>query len=243
MKIDNHNIIAEKLHTERQNMIRKATPNDTKPIKILKDTIWPSDSTTEEHIQTILNDPKQTIIINEINSEITGLTAAFATTSQDKIKRWEVDLLAVHPQYQRQGIAKNLVNAITEIGREKDTKITRALIQIENIGSQRTFAACGYTTNSDIQTLYVSDGENTSTPDSVDECYLIPVSTLNYRGVWIEDKFLPETFKLAQTMRTRHQWDIAGAVIPTTNKQAITTAEANGFTFINYFQTWIYEFK
>ncbi len=224
-------------------MIRKALLNDAQAIKILKDTVWPSDTTSEDHTQSILNDINQTILINENETDITGLAAAFMTTSLDYIQRWEVDLLAVHPNHQRQGIAKNLVNAITKIGRQKNAQIARALIQIENIGSQKTFTACGYTTNGGIQALYISDSENTSALDPAGECHLIPVSTLNYRGVWVEGELKAVAFMLGQAMRTQHHWDIAGAVIPKANDQAIATAEASGFTFVSYFQTWVYDFK
>jgi N-acetylglutamate synthase-like GNAT family acetyltransferase len=220
-------------------MIRKATVNDAQAIKTLKDTIWPSDATDEKHITSIISNPNQTIFIDEINAEITGLAAGFMTHFQDNTPRWEIDLLAVHTDHQRKGIAKNLVNALTEVGREQGAKTARALIQTQNIGSQRTFSACGYVTDGDIRALYVSDAESANNVESIDGCHLIPVSTLNYNGVWIEGEFKPESFILGQAMRTQHQWDIAGAIIPIANEQAITDAEANGFVFINHFQAWI----
>jgi N-acetylglutamate synthase-like GNAT family acetyltransferase len=224
-------------------MIRKANVSDTEAIKALKDTIWPSDSTSQEHIKTILNNPNLTTLVHETETKITGLATAFITTSQDNIKRWEIDLLAVHPNYQRQGIAKNLINHITKTGQKQNAQIARALIQIENVASQKTFKTCGYTKDNNTQMLYTSDTENTHTPHLTTNYHLIPVSTLNYNGVWIEGKLTPEAFTSAQALRTKHQWDIAGATIPHTDELTITIAEANHFTFISRFQWWIYHFK
>jgi len=223
-------------------MIRKATISDAQAIKILKDAVWPSDSTSEVHIQAVLNKPEQPILVDEMDSKATGLAAAFMTISQTNVKRWEVDLLAVHPEYQRRGIAKNLVSTITGIGKQQGANFARALIQTENIASQRTFASCGYTTNGEILALYVSDAENNHAIKSIEGCHLIPVSTLNYKGVWIEGALTPEALAQGQAMRTQNRWDIAGAVIPSVNQQAIDAAEASGFSLVSHFQWWVLDF-
>src|SRR4051812_12129153 len=139
--------------------IRTAKITDIVEIGRIIVAVWPDSTVNTYRIEKVLNDPTHLTMVYEIKEQVVGFADGFLTTSGDGIKRWELDLLAVHPDFQRRGIASALVTANTEIGKSMGAEIARGLVAVDNIGSQRAFSKSGYETNGVVCELMIASGE------------------------------------------------------------------------------------
>lgn len=55
------------------------------------------------------------------------------TYTLEGLARWEVDLLAVHPDFRGKGIAAQLVSPITKTGKARGANFARGLVEVENM--------------------------------------------------------------------------------------------------------------
>lgn len=100
----------------------KGDAGDVDLIGSLKDTVWPEQSVKREYLLGVLQNkqtPRTTFLAKGGNT-LAGFVDAFITTSNSGDLRWEVDLIAVHPHYQRRGIGKRLLQASTDRGKVLD---------------------------------------------------------------------------------------------------------------------------
>jgi L-amino acid N-acyltransferase YncA len=165
----------------------------------------------------------------------------FATLSGAGVLRWEVDLLAVHPGYRGQGLGARLVRANTAAGRDAGAACVRALVHVENVASQRTFARCAYRREDALCNLYVLPGAGLNLGVQLPpDAYLVPVNTFNYRGLWLETGGFPsETGRRCYTSALLNgAWDLLGAVIPARQAERERLALAAGFTLVGQYQWW-----
>ncbi|NIO69128.1 MAG: GNAT family N-acetyltransferase, partial [Anaerolineae bacterium] len=81
---------------------------------------------------------------------VTGFVTAFPTHTL-RGRNWEVDLVAVQPASQRQGIATELIKAAVEGAGGRSLDTARALAATDNPASQRAFTKAGFTPE---ETLY-----------------------------------------------------------------------------------------
>ncbi len=220
-------------------VIRSATKVDVEAILDVKQAVWPEEASSVDYVIGVLNQPDHITLVAVIEGLVVGFVDGFLTLASDGIRRWEVDLLAVHPAYRGRGIATALVRAHTQAGVAIGAVNGRALIAVDNTASQYTFAHCGYRTSIEEEYgLFVSSADinhSTAIPSGL---HLIPVITINYRGLWIEGELSDGGFKLAQHIRTRYGWDVAGAVISLKESNAIRAANKAGFTLVGHYQPW-----
>jgi GNAT superfamily N-acetyltransferase len=217
-------------------IIRCAVEGDTNDISAVKRAVWPQEEINTEHIASVVRNPEHITLVAAHKGRVVGFVDGFMTIAADGLRRWEVDLLAVHPPYQGQGIGTQLVMAITEAGKTIGSVKSRALIGVSNTGSQRTFKGCEYIKTPEIQALYVASGIDQGV--SVPHAHLIPVSTMNYIGVWVEGALTASDFAAARTLCGHRQWEVAGAVIPTRLKSSIQAAQETGYTLVGYYEWW-----
>jgi len=85
------------------------------------------------------------IVVAEIAGEIVGTIVA----THDGRKGW-MNRLAVHPNYQHQGIALQLVLEAERILHEAGIEVYAALIESKNTPSRKLFEKAGYTFHDDI---------------------------------------------------------------------------------------------
>jgi L-amino acid N-acyltransferase YncA len=125
--------------------------------------------------------------VAEENDDVLGFVSAFLTVAGDGRRRWEVDLIAVRTASRGRGLGARLIRRICEDSRARTTSLTRALIRVENVPSQRAFEKAGFTTDGRPHRLFLWP------PQAGDDMRpytgpadLIPVETLTYRGLWME---------------------------------------------------------
>ncbi len=228
-------------------IVRRASPADAPGIARVKAAAWPEESLPDpDHIARVLAQPEHAAhVALDGDGSVLGFVDGFVTLSPTDALRWEVDLLAVHPDCQGRGIGRALVEVSTAAGQEMGVSFARALIRVDNVGSQRAFARCGYRLDGAVCALYISQPvvetrQAVSLPHiPTGEAHFVSVTTFTYRGLWLEGGLGAEAFQAAQAIRDHNGWDVAGAVIPPAQPEAIRAAEAAGYTLVGPYQWWI----
>lgn len=221
--------------------IRPAVRKDAPGIAQVLAAVWSNSSPSAAHIAYVLGRIDRATHVAVSDGEIIGFVNGFMTHSVDEVRRWEVDLLAVHPAFRGQGIGTQLVATSANAGREQGARLSRGLIQVDNLASQRAFAHCGYFAEDPVCGLYVSGADDfvsEEMPPRPDILTVIPVLTLTYRGLWLEGELSAAGFVFARWSRARLNLDVVGAVIPLSETASIRAAESAGFGLVDHYQWW-----
>lgn len=216
--------------------LRRATPADADALAALLRAVWPDESTQESRIAAALWEATHTALLVHHDERLLGLVDSFETRDSNGHLRWEVDLLAVHPDARGQGVGSQLVQAATEVGWQRGSHFARGLVATDNLASQRTFARCGYHSTGEEYRLFLSsDGEPS---DDHEDNNTLLVSTFRYRGLWVEGGLTVARLHAAQQQRARHALDVVGAVIPLSHPASLDAAQAAGFTEAGRYHWW-----
>lgn len=97
---------------------------------------------TAEQVQAMLSGGAQRAWLGLGEGQVIGFVVAFSTYGLGG-PCWEIDLLAVHPDWTRRGLATRLLGAATTHGASVAGK-ARAVVSTENSGSGRAFARAGF---------------------------------------------------------------------------------------------------
>ncbi|MCU0512719.1 MAG: GNAT family N-acetyltransferase [Anaerolineae bacterium] len=179
------------------------------------------------------------VLVAAAGDSIAGLAAGFTTLDTEGSLRWELDLLAVSPAYRRQGLGRRLIAACTAAGQAAGATQARALVAVGNVPSQRAFRHAGYALVPEMCGLYVSlPGDAPPALPAHAAPFLIPVTTLTYRGLWIEGDITPGGLHSACRVRDRYGWHSTGAVVPVSAAAAHAALRAAPFDLIGQFQWW-----
>src|SRR4051812_13229825 len=118
---------------------RRATEIDAPALASLKQTVWPQEGAVDlVHPVNALRAPAHATYVAVDNDMIIGFASGFPTRSSTGNLRWEVELLAVHPDYRGQQIGVKLVQLSTKAGHAQGAVLARGLVASDNIASQRT---------------------------------------------------------------------------------------------------------
>jgi ribosomal protein S18 acetylase RimI-like enzyme len=95
-----------------------------------------------ERVQAILTGGGQRAWLALGQGQVVGFVAAFATYGL-RGPCWEIDLLAVHPDWTGLGLATRLIRAAAAHGRAAAGQV-RAVVAADNLGSARAFTRAGF---------------------------------------------------------------------------------------------------
>lgn len=228
--------------------IRVANEEDAAAILWVKQAVWPESRSDLELTKAVITHPEHVTHVAEVEGRVVGFVDGFMTIDSNRAGRWELDLIAVHPDFQNQGMATRLMIESTIIGRWRDAQIARGLVEVSNVGSQRTFARCGYQTTEDIHELYVFQNENLagqgykppkpSGLSPVHETGLYYVQTLNYTGIWLEENWSAKRIRIVRKEVDERSFQLAGSVIPQDQTNAIPNLQSENFEQIAQFHWW-----
>ena len=222
--------------------LRQGKSGDAVAIANVKTTLWPDEATSPNYIAEVVQQPDHHTILAIYKEQVLGFVDGFLTLSASGQRRWEVDLLGVHPKHHGQGMGTQLMQAITQAGREMEAEVARGLVATENIGSQKAFAKAGYVVGERPLNLWVSSIPNIQSPISnlqlPSASYLLPVTTLNYQGAWLEGELSTAGMQAAQAICTHMGWAIAGTLIDVEDGALNEAAQKVGYVFVNQFQWW-----
>jgi ribosomal protein S18 acetylase RimI-like enzyme len=190
------------------------------------------------HIAAALDEPEHMVYVAVEDDRVVGFAAGFITPTPAGQRRWELDLLGVHPDYWNRGIGRAVTQACTEAGRALGAEFAQGLVKMTNVASQKTFAYAGYTLVPERCGLFVTSAhlerDVTAPPDAL----LIPVTTLTYRGIWLEGLINQQTIEAALAQQTREKRHNIGAVVSLTDITTLHALHAANFDFIGEFQWW-----
>ena len=215
-----------------------AVVEDIQQIISIKQRVWPKEPARIGHIQSTLTHPQHAVVAARWNGNLVGFADGFITCSATGLRRWEVDLLAVHPEYQGRGLGTRLVEASLEAGARKGAQVARGLVRLDNLASQRVFARCGFFKIPPELALYVSTGSGDLRACEMGKGRLIDVQTFSYRGLWLEERLTESTLTAAAYACWSRNLDLAGALIPAVDVLAAKAAQRLGFSQVGVYQWW-----
>jgi GNAT superfamily N-acetyltransferase len=128
-----------------------------------------------------------TIWVAESEGSVEGFASGFLTVDGSGRRRGEIDLLAVRPDRQGEGLGPRLIAGLAGEAASWKVDVLRALIRVENHPSQKAFERAGFKTDRRVHRLLLwSPCSSLQPPEPPESVSLIPVDTITYRGVWIE---------------------------------------------------------
>ncbi|MDQ7027073.1 MAG: GNAT family N-acetyltransferase [Anaerolineae bacterium] len=197
------------------------------------------DTVQIQHIQQVIAEDDHASFVAVDNGQMVGFVDGFLTMAQDKTRRWELDLLAVHPDFQGRGAGKQLIQAFSDGANDYGATLVRALVAIDNKPMQTAMTKAGYQQQPNIYELHISSaaGKRAKPPENA---HLIPVNTFTYRGIWLEGEISLEAIYAANAIREKYDWDVVGTVVSKTNHSALGTICAAEFDFIKCFHWWCF---
>lgn len=166
--------------------LREATLTDVQGIATIARDVWEQDILPDVYRAHVEEDTCALWVATE-HGQVAGFASAFLTVVADR-RRWEIDLVAVRPASQGRGLGTRLVRRVTEAGQPYAVSLSRALIRVDNVPSQRAFESVGFTSDRRRHRLLLWSPEpaDDATPYA-GPVTLVPVDALTYRGLWIED--------------------------------------------------------
>lgn len=221
-----------------QSLIRYARVDDAPAIADIMHAVWSHDNPDMVLVASVIRLSQHVTLVATLDERIVGFIDGFMTQSSEGEPRWELDLVAVKPEYQQKGIAQQLIQTFTYAGQERGANFTRALVHIDNTPCQFALAKCGYECDGAVYSLYVASGGIAVEAQMSPTAHLIPVQTFAYYGIWLEDVRSPQDLANARTLRLQTRLDIVGAAIPQTDQALTAAAQAAGFENNGSYQYW-----
>ena len=212
--------------------IRMATVADAQEIAHLIDIVW-GDKPSITTVEYVLRNDNHSTYVAEIDNGLLGFVDGFLSIAKDGTLRWELDLVAVHPDFRGQGLAKRLIEKNTTLGFSEGVDLARGLVRVDNFPVHRVFNYCGYRLQDAKQQLYVHS-ESTDKLDlqNIHQGYLLSVATLNYVGIWIEGEISEQSIQSGILAQNLYGWDVIGVVFPIQDEVTRKLLIENNFALI-----------
>lgn len=213
--------------------IKRATITDISEIaKIIQ--IAFHEETSLAQIQSCFQQQNHDTYIASNEGKIVGFIDGFVTIAIEGRKRLELDLLAVHPEYQGKGIGKKLITHFTNQANQVD--LIRTLVAVGNHPMEKAISQSGYTALPDTYALYIGTGAVQNHAQSVN-AHILPVSTFTYSGVWLEGDVSLDTIYAALKARNNED-EIVGLVTPISDEARLQVLTSANFEFIKHYRWW-----
>lgn len=214
-------------------VIRPAVLDDAPQISNIIKLAFGDDTTISQVENCILKGNSS--LVAESDGQILGFVDGFLTLSIKEEKRRELDLLAVHPDCQGQGIGTKLITHYTNLNISAD--FIRALIAVGNIRMEKAMSRMEYQPEEDVLALYVSSAKASKKSNATSR-ELIPVTTFTYNGTWLEGEVTQQKIDAGLSLKQDEQ-DIVGVVVPVADIAKVGLLQANNFTLIKLYRYWL----
>lgn len=216
--------------------IRPARIEDAPTLVKIKQHTWPQEEVHLHQMQRVLADPAHAVFVAEVDGALAGFVDGFSTVSADGGLRWEVDLLAVAPEWRGRQLGQKLVLASLNTGREKEAQFARALIQVENTASQISFERCGFCPLNEPLCLLVAPNAACDKFADAGSGHMLTVNTINYRGLWLEEDASPASLAAARAACFQAGLDLVGVLVPRPDLEDNHINQ--GFSLAGVYQWW-----
>lgn len=223
--------------------IRLAVEGDASGVVQVKQLTWPEEAVDLERVESVLTDASHAAFAAEAEGQVVGFVDGFTTTAANGDLRWEVDLLAVHPEWRGRQLGQALITACLKAGQTRGAVFARALIQVKNRASQISFARCGFTSQPHVLTLYVASAIEEVDLSLTCPGNLVAVNTINYCGLWLEEDHSEASLRAAQAACRQAKSDILGVLVKQADLSDNGEIQALGFTRIGEYAWWTLPFE
>ena len=212
--------------------IRTALPNDAIGIARVSLEVWPDEPLDAVYVSRLIAERQRTTHVAELDGQVVGFVDGFQTETASAEPRWEVDLLAVSPRAQGHGIGKLLVRTSLDMGTAVGATSARGLIRVDNVASERVFAACGFKPDTSSSHLWVGSGLRFVTEQH--GMHVVRVSTFLYEGIWLEEVNVAGL----RLLHPSESSGSVGAVISATETDSLNAAAHAGLTHASDYRFW-----
>ena len=229
--------------------IRVANPSEAQAIhRILQET-W-GESLLFDVFTDHISSPEHQVFVAVESGEIVGFLSAFLIPNP--VPRWEIDLIIVRATSQGKGIGTSLIAEALTYGSNLGLPSAKASIRVDNYASQRAFSKAGFTTDTQVRSLFLWNPlVCESDTNLLETVHFIPVNTLLYRGLWIEGFIesqlsLKEQYNVICAARNSifHESRLnTGLFIPDSLIQTIASDLLTSATHHGQYHRWEYPFK
>jgi len=168
-----------------------------------------------------------------VEGEVTGFVTAFPTHTLYG-RNWEVDLVAVQPAFQRQGIATELIKAAMEGAGGHGLDMARAVVATDNPASKRAFTKAGFTPDETVCDLLLYEIRGFA-PRSLDS------GSVTVRDLALSSEEAGAVLRLGQGLTLRPD-DVLALASRQANEilVAVRKEEIVGFAELLYVETLLY---
>ncbi len=223
--------------------IRPAMVDDMPGLAQVKQLAWPEEEVRLDLLEKVLADAAHEVFVADVQGEVVGFVDGFATRAANRALRWEVDLLAVHPDWRGRQLGQQLILACLKAGQKRGAGFARALIQVENRGSQISFERCGFQCQPEISGLFTAPPEEGFFPLETMEAHLLLVNTINYSGLWLEEDCSKPSLMAARAACWQEKCDLVGTLVNQADLSDNEKMDELGFTKIGNYQWWTLPFE
>ncbi len=217
--------------------LRLAAADDAPALADLIRCVWPEEDPSPSTIVGALSAPDHATYVAIAEGRVVGMCDGFLTVDAAGVRRWEVDLLAVHPDRRGRGLGARLIAASSAAGQARGATCARGLIALANTPSQRAFQRNGYQADPIVRDLYVCRALAGEGPSLPTDAFLTPVHTLTYRGGWIEGRATEQALRAAQALGAARGWDCVGVLLAA-DEDLRSPATALGFAHVGAYRWW-----
>lgn len=214
--------------------IRRADAAETPEIAAVLADCWPDDTPDPARIARLAGSAGRVTLCACGGGMLAGFADTFMTRSADGAQRLEIDLLAVRSEARGRGLGRALVDAAVRQAPSAASR-ARAFIRVDNIASERTFAAADFAGEAACRVLYTASPHHTAIVAS--GVYLVQVETLTYSGLWVEGAITADGLGAARGAAAQRGLDVAGVVVPATGSAA-SICEHAGFSQRGIYRWW-----
>jgi len=218
--------------------IRRATVEDATAIADIIHSVF-QNGIDLRRIQTQLLLSNTMIDVAIVDHQVVGFVENFVTCSDVNSLRLELDLLAVDPSQQGQGVGRKLIETTVSLMHQLGTTSLRALIATTNIPMHylcKTYRFIQDDHECGLYTLPV-DGDLVSKISEI-KSHMTQVNTLTYDGVWLESRLSQRAISNACYLVHQRNLDIVGVVCSKQDNDGIQLLNDNDFQHVGDYHRW-----
>lgn len=176
------------------------------------------DDADNAHLAAVLAIPSHFTRLAVVDDALIGFVDGFLTQSPEATWRFELDLLAVDEAWRGCGVGAELVRSILESAEQTPATMIRALVRAGNMPMETLMSRAEFKAESALYELWVKSvgalGPQLPHPPDDVQAGVVPVTTLTYRGVWLEGDINELLIAKALSHALRDRAEIVGATVP-----------------------------
>lgn len=223
---------------DRRLTLRRAAVADRPEVSRLLHAVWPDQTPDSAHLHDALSDLQLTTQLLLLAGQPIGLVSCFITADEHAQPRWELDLLALDPAVHGRGLATQLVQCALA-ARPPSAQLTRALVADGLAARSALYARAGFVAQHPELRLFVRrpNIRHAAVP-AAPRARIIPVTTLLYRGAWLECVRQPAQIPAAAVQQDTAAWPMLGVLLDRADQPLQQIAVNAGFAAAGVYRWW-----